>query len=96
MKFTVTIEDQDALDALNAEIARIAAAGTQYTEEEYLSDFCTTQHRVLREPQLLAAAMAKVAEDPDLKAFRDKKTAEAQAEAEAAAVATQGEVNAEV
>lgn len=75
MNFTVTITDQDAIDAMNAEIARISVAGTVYTPEEYLSDFCTTQHRIMREPQLLAAAQAKVDQDPALKAFRAKKAA---------------------
>ena len=75
MKLTITIEDQDALDAMQSEIDRIATAGTTYTAEEYLSDFVTTQHRVMREPQLLAAAQARVADDPDLKAYREKAVA---------------------
>lgn len=77
MKFTVTIDDQDALDAMNAEIARIAATGNVLTGDEYLSDFCTTQHSVMREPQLLLAAQAKVSLDPDLKAYRERKEDEA-------------------
>lgn len=78
-KFEIAVEDQDALDAVNAEIARIALAGTVMTHEEYLSDFITTQHANMREPQLLAAAQAKVLLDPDLKAYRDRKAAAAEA-----------------
>ncbi len=75
-KYEIILDDQDALDAMASEIDRIAATGTTMTEEEYLSDFITTQHRNMREPQLLAAAQAKIEQDPDLKAFRDKKEAE--------------------
>lgn len=74
--FTITLSDQDALDAMQAEIDRIAAAGTTMTPEEYLSDFLTTQHRNMREPQLRAAAQAKVEDDPALKAFLTAKASQ--------------------
>lgn len=85
--FKITIDDQDALDAINAELQRIQAAGTKWTLEQYLSDFCTTQHVLLREGQLVNAAQAKAQDDPDLAAFRAKKAAKQRAEADAQAAA---------
>lgn len=81
MNIVVTLDDQDAIDAMNVEIARIANAGTQWTPEQYLSDFLTTQHVNMRGPQLQAIAQAAAADDPAVLAFQKRQDAKvAQAE----------------
>jgi len=65
--FTITIDDQDALDA-------ISAAAGQQTPEKYLSDFCTAEHLQIRRRQLQTAAQAKAQIDPDVLAFQKRQT----------------------
>lgn len=80
MKITFEIEDEFALAAIDAERARIVAAGgDDWSVAEYLTDFVTTQHVRLRESQLVAAATAKMQDDPDLKAYRDARAAKDEA-----------------
>lgn len=76
MKLTITIDDQDALDAMTA---IIEANGEKQSLEDFASEFLTLRFSEMREPQLLAAAIAKVDDDPELKAYRDRKEDEAKA-----------------
>lgn len=92
-KYTVVIDDQDAIDAIDAECKRIEdAGGPKYSAEDYLADFVTTQHVLMREPQLRTAAQAKVESDPDLMAFKKRQTDKADA-AKAAQVAEVAKIN---
>lgn len=59
--YTVTITDQDALDAIAAEIHRITDAGGQTLKPaDYLADFITTQHILLRRSQVIVTAQQAV------------------------------------
>lgn len=75
--FTVTVTDQDALDAITAEIQRITDAGGQaFKPADYLADFITTQHVLLRRSQVIATAQQAVTAAEQ--AFDDAQAAKAQ------------------
>jgi hypothetical protein len=83
--FTLSITDQDALDAIDH---IIQANGLGEKPEDVIAGMVVPQLVAMREQQLVNAAMAKVPDDPDLKAFRERKAKkEADAGAAQAAVA---------
>ena len=73
--FNITIDDADALDAMNVEIQHLDNEGIKLTPDEYLSYYCTTRHVGLREIQLRTAARAKAEQDPDVLALQQRQTA---------------------
>jgi hypothetical protein len=80
--FTLSITDQDALDAID-HIIQVNETGEK--PSDVIAGMIVPQLVAMREQQLVNAAQAKAQDDPDLVAFRAKKQAKIEAESAAAA-----------